>query len=112
MPTLNRYLENIKSRIASWNDRDREAYELTPYRDWVALLYVSGVFIFIAAAIGFYLFIEINSGEIFGVSPEENAAVRTINKKLLNQTLADYAKKEKEFNDIMVKTPALVDPSR
>ena len=109
---LNTALKSFKGKTESLFDKDKEKLETAPYRDWVIMISIFVLVNLISAAVGLYLFVKINSGEIFFVEQRETQPSRTIDKNELKQVIETYEAKREALQDLFLKRPSVIDPSR
>jgi len=114
LPDILQYSKSLKVKLSGLFDRDRAKMELTSYRDWMILLAAFLVFIFtlVLAGVAFYLFINIDSGEIFTIGQEEDATFQLLDINELNQITGFFKGKEKELEELLLRRPSIIDPSR
>ena len=91
-------------------DRDKFKAILSPDRDWEHLFILFFVTTLLFAAVGGYLYFEIDSS---GAASKQPPALSkgTAREKIMN-TAASITKAENTFNDLVSKKPDVADPSR
>lgn len=92
------FLENLQSKIKNsfiygYGDHNRARVE----RDWLLIFGFFLILNLITILFSAYLFLQINKGSIFVVSPEETTKEVTLNVEQLDNTLRLFKDKEEEF---------------
>ena len=82
-----------------------------PDSDWRVIFTVLSIFMVAVIAVGLYIFIEINRGELF--SPKEDTAATPVklNVSLLNKTISYYADRASTTENIKTSKEVVKDPS-
>lgn len=97
-----------------YTDKIRRAFLRieNPQNDWRVIL-VSGVMVLsLFVVFSFYLFIQINEGDIFISETSDDVVINSINRTLLNETLNVLREKNDLFNEIKRSKPIVIDPMR
>jgi len=106
------FFKSLKEKISFLIDRDQQKLVLTTYRDWLILIVAFSLVSFVTAGIGLYLFIKINSGEIFIAEREGTRMQKIIDETELSKTIAHYEEKQAMSQELLLNRPRVVDPSR
>src|SRR3989338_3360818 len=105
---INEIVKKFKERLSMLFDRDTEPSP-KPYRDWMVAVFL---FLFITAffvSVGFFIFVEINKGEIFVVEKKIELP-ETIDTEKLQSIVETNEAKQKALDALLLKRSAIVDP--
>jgi len=105
-------LKSFKAKISSVINRDKQGLTIPAYRDWAIMVIAFFLFSFLAAGVGFYLFLRVNSGEIFVVENRDISLRQTIDQAILDEVIEVYGAKEETLEELLSKRPHVIDPSR
>lgn len=100
----------FKSRIKN-RHTNKLHYHLDVSKIWRKILLIFIVANAIIIGFNVYLFLQINSGEIFIVENNETISVKTIDRALLRNTIDLFEIKEIEFDNLKNNKPKIIDPS-
>ncbi len=109
---------NIFQKIKSWFSKSAGAPAsyvrdgIYPASDWQHILTLATVVVFLFAIFAFYLYAEINNGNIFGVPEDDTASQSVIDSGLLKKTISDMDARAAELNMLQQNTISVPDPSR
>lgn len=82
-----------------------------PYRDWKIIATVFVVLAVIAAALGTYLFLGVQKGEVFGSDRVIEKPKEVIDKGHLKEVIDSFDQRKIEREKLNSSRPSLVDPS-
>jgi len=82
-----------------------------PHTDWKILVYFFITLNLAVLGASIYMFREINNGEIFTAGLKPNDAIKTIDRKALQEIIATFDKKAEKFKELKNIPPTTVDPS-
>lgn len=82
-----------------------------PERDWKILLAVFATLICLVIIFSFYLFAQINKGELFTVKYGKSTTAETIDKSLLNEIISFFEERQQNFDKLKNNRPKIIDPS-
>ena len=105
------YFKKIKEKIFLLTDRDKQKLALNPYRDWMVMVGIFFLLVVFFTTVGFYIFLQINSGEIFEVEQREIVLPATIDTKKLQAALKIFKAKELKHQEQLENRLELPDPS-
>ncbi len=83
----------------------------SPRRDWGILMVISITLVVIFVSFSIFLFINITTGTIFTVAPEQGKSATTVNRSDLKDTLVVYRNKKDRYENLLRASPKVVDPS-
>jgi hypothetical protein len=91
---------------------NRGPHEPKPTRDWLVLLAGAAAASFLLSALGGYLYLRAEQGELFVVAPPGGSEFKALDMKVLSETLLFYETKAATFEERKSKKPSFSDPSR
>ena len=103
--------KNFFSKFHALAQRPGFKLGANPHADWKLLVYFFIVLNFAILAGSIYMFRKINKGEIFRVGLPGDHAIKTIDRKSLQEVLAEFNKKAEKFKELKNIPPGIVDPS-
>ena len=83
----------------------------SPKKDWRRMLIIFTVLNIISVFLSFYMFWQINEGNIFNVGDNSNVLQSTIDKKGLEEVISYFDVRQKNFNDLETGGIKTTDPS-
>jgi type II secretory pathway component PulC len=89
----------------------KKHYLINASTDWHMLLIIFIIVTIVAVSFSVYLFMQINKGEIFVVKQDESVLSDSIDRTLLKETLSLYEEKSRNFEELKINRPSVVDPS-
>lgn len=100
----------IINKIKKLLSRDKKniSYDkpvIKPVKDWVIMLIISQILIFICAVFALYFYIQVDRGDFYSIPENDLTNDAVINSNLLDRTI-DYIKdKEEKFNSPVIDIP-------
>jgi hypothetical protein len=105
---------NIKKIFAKLRSHKRTEYKTISskaHHDWKTMV-IMFFFLWIVVIFGSgYIFIKINKGEIFLIESKIESKQSSVDKKLLETTVASFEGRKIEFEKLKTEKPKTVDPS-
>ena len=96
-----------RSRLSFWEARGGLIHA---QRDWLVMFSLFVVVLIGVTFFSVYLFLEINKGDLYVVSASSTVRVETINRSLLNETLATLEERALRFSGLTERPPAIPSP--
>ena len=84
---------NVEQLFEKFFDKDKSKLEITPYKNWVILLLSFIVVVMVSSFVSFYVFINIDNGEVPIVAKAKDS-VKTLTIKELDTAILIFEKKE------------------
>ena len=101
-------ISKIYKKIKRYRDRDQSKLSITPFREWIIILFVNAVFVLAVICFSYYAFnifyIDSFKEEIVPQTDEEIYNIKTFQTEL-SETIWYYEKREKEHSNLLNEQP-------
>lgn len=106
--------ENKKIKIF-FKNKTKKFYEdkdnLDANRIWKIMIMIFIIINLSIVVLSWFLFLRINSGEIFIITQDSQVSIDTINRNLLHDTISSFEEMSDEFEELKIKKLNILDPS-
>ena len=96
-----------RGRLSFWESRDGLIHAR---RDWLIMFLLSLVAFVGVIFFSFFLFLEINKGDLYVVAAGSGQRIETIDRTLLAETLDSFEIKARRFSELTEHPPSIPSP--
>jgi len=91
--------------------KDKTKIQFKPGRDWAVLLGIFFLLLIFVAAANTYLFIQINTDQIFTQKRTTGEEIEMLDTETLKSTIELFDARSENFDNLLKQKPSIVDPS-
>ena len=96
-----------RSRLSFWEARGGLIHA---QRDWLVMFSLFVIALISITLFSVYLFLGINKGDLYVIPTGSTVRVETINRSLLNETLAAFEERALRFGELTERPPVISSP--
>lgn len=104
-------LKNIKEFFKKKETITRQKSFRNPYHDWLIIFISAATMFIIVVVASAYVFLGIQQGTVFSAGDTTTPTTKKINPQKLDEALQLIIGRQKTFEELKIKRPAVTDPS-